>query len=587
MRGRKESIIFCETYGIKEWFSTLSGSRINFYCKRSIIFLQLSKIFHLQSIRARTLSDGDLKYSPGIRKRAYELALSNAEKILCDLSCISKINLLGINFELILRKFLVDTLFKRYQFYGLVGQYASEHPHSLGVLYVDQLFKAEELVSIPHIEVVYKERLYFLSYIVSLCVILIYSIFTYLRNRKESEHISESIICQIDGKKSYYMYKELFSDRSNLVFVIDRNYLIKDGNYEYFGNTEADSLNFVYKGLTPNRIVKLKSLTIYFLLFSLKNFPQLFKYGFLYLYLYIEITKGLVQSIDAKNSVYLTCEHLFLPNAVRNELIRADGNLTISIPIGSQIESHFFPSGYQYNYDILCSSGKLQESVYEIQNAITKVILPVGAYEVHKNLKKDEGYFLRIKKLQEFKGQNVSITILTSGIQSETYSGELRLMQLARRLAEEAGIKVFIRPKPLQPVFEYRNSISDVCGMIDSIMITGPEYLLTDFLEVTDLFITFASHSAADICGSGGKIFAINFMNDDAFALWQSEVEGVCLHPETAFDQIMSWVRDSPVGQREVHAQRIKVLSDLIAYKFNDFELYKNNFIRLLDNYLP
>ena len=587
MPSQRESIIFCETFGIKQWFASIFGCQINFYCKQSFVFLQLSKIFGLKPIRARTLSDGDLKSSPGIRKAAYWLALSSSEKILQDLFCISKMHLLGIDFELILRKLLVEFLFKKYHFYGLASQYALEHPNFSGILYSDMPFQHEEMPLIPGVQVVTRERSYLFSYIASLIAMSIYPFLFYWKNRKENQNIFDSIICQIDGKKSYDMYKNLFGHRSNLFFLIERHNLMNRGDHEYFGADEADQLGFFLNGLSPKRFKKLRILTTHFIVLAFKNFYQLLGYRSLFFNLYIEIARGLLKSLDAQRSAYVTYEHLFLPNAVRNELLRADGNITISIPIGAQIESHFFSSGYLYNYDILCSTGKLQESVYAIQQATTKIILPTGAYEIHKNLEKDENYLLRLNQLREFKGDNISITIVSSGVQSETYSGEIQLMHLARKLAAQEGVKVFIRPKPILPPLEYRNSIKEECGMSESIMITGSEYQLTDFLEVTDLFITFASHAGADICGMGGEIFFINFMNDDAFALWQNAVKGVYLQPESAFDQIMSWVRDFPIGQRKIHNQRMKVLSDLIAYKFDTFESYKLNINKQLSYFLP
>ncbi len=579
---------FHETFGLGGLISSWVWRKATFFNSESFALRQLAKVFRSLPLKARTISDGNLEKSPGIKKAAYEHALRKAEDLLQDFDCLSKRSLLGIDVELITRKFLVEVLSKKYHFYGLAGQYVAEHSNAVGILYVDSLLPEEELPSVPCVRVIALPRFPRVQYIISLFAMPIYCVLFYWKNRSSSEtHFSDSVICQVDGKKSHNMFLALFGGRPNLRFVIERQYLVAGHHYENFEMAEVNRLGLVIKSLGSRDYAKLKELTKQFMSVAIRNFSRLSKYGSLLFELYGAIAHGILQSVTARRSIYIAYEHLFLPNAVRNELLRVDGNVSVSLPYGTQIESHFFASGYQYNYDILCSTGKLQERVYSLQHARTKTILPVGPYETHKEILEDDDYFRRIRLLRKFKGTDTSITILSSGIQDETYSGEVKLMQLARRLAAEPRVRVFIRPKPMPPPAKYRDFFARAYSNSDSIMLTDAEYQLTDFLPVTDLFITFTSHSAADICAAGGRIFCVNFLDDEAFALWQNTVTGVYLKSETAFDSIMSWVRDSPSGERIAHDRRMAELSSLISYNYKTFDLYKNNLLARLGPFLP
>lgn len=587
---RKDKVAFYEVLGVWGLISTWVWRNTTFFNSESFALRQLLKVFRLpfSENAPRAISDGDLEKSPGVRKAAYEQALRKTEEVLQSFEGFSRSNPLGIDAELIIRKFLVEVLFQKYHFCGLAHQYAVEHPNAACTLHVDNLLRDMGLSSMSHTRVVAIQRFPRIRYLADILVMPVYCILFYQRYKGGTgEKFVNSIICQIDGRKSYRMFLALFGQLPNLRFVIERQYLVKEKHFEYFSVDEARQLGFVVKSLSSMDYKKLKELTRLFVPLAIRNFFKLSQYGSLIFDLYGVIARGLLQSVNAKDSAYIAYEHLFASNAVRNELLRASGNLSISLPYGTQIESHFFSCGYMYNYDILCSTGKLQEQVYFMQRARTRTILPVGSYEINKENLPDGEFARRIARLQAFKGADTSITILSSGIQDETYSGEVRLMQLARRLAEESGVKVFIRPKPVPPPAKYRDALAQACGGSDAIMMTGPEYQLTDFLPVTDLFITFASHSAADICAAGGNIFVVNFLGDEAFALWQSTVTGVYLESETAFESIMSWVRDSPPGQRAAHNRRMGELSKLISYKYKTFDAYKNNLLERLSPFLP
>lgn len=585
---QKKTVAFHEILGISGVISSWVFRRTIFIKAESFALRQLLKFFRPSSLRYRAICEGDLERSPGLRKAAHEQAIRESEKILVNFSCLSEENLFGIDMSLIVRKFLVEVLSNRHLFYGFVGQYAAEHPEVACVIYAESVFPGDEPLSIPGVQVVSVTRFPRARYLLSVLTMPIYCALFYRKNRGAVDtSFIDSIVCQVDGKKSYAMFSELFGGLRNLRFVIDKRYLIEGREFEYFGFAEAQRLGIVIKNLDSRSYARLKKLTQVFVMLAIRNGYQLALFGALLFEIYRVLTQGILQSINAKRSLYLTYEHLFVPNAVRNELLRADGNVSISFPYGVQIESHYFACGYQYNYDVLCSTGRLQERLYALQQARTEIVLPVGSYEVNKGITRDDKYRARVKRLSDFKGQATAITILSSGIQDETYSGEVSLIRLARRLAEESGVKVFIRPKPLPPPVQYRDTIANICGGVDSILVTGPEYQLTDFLEITDLFVTFGSHSAADICAAGGNIFSINFLHDHPFSLWQSAVPGVFLEAESAFDSITAWIRDSPPGQRATHERRMEELSGLISYKSLSFDSYKSSLLTQLKPFFP
>lgn len=580
-------IYFHETLRLRDLATLRSWQGQVFRANETFCVRQIFRFYRPKCLVFRSVYDGDLQKSPGIRKWAYEEAIKRSNELIGTLKFGSNEHFLKIDLELIGRKLMVEGLFRKYYFYGMASQFASEHPELDCKLMCGMIPKGMS-PSVKNLKITSKESNKLLSFLVGLLLIPAHVLFFYHQNKvKKKPSLENAIICQVDGKKSYNMYNKLFGDRPNVFFVIEKQYLANKNNIEYFEIEEANNLGFIIKGLDRNDLLSLMIISFRFIQFGIINFKKLYVLGSFVFELYEAIARGILQNVRARHSVYLTYEHLFLPNAVRNELLRKDNNLSISFPYGMQVESHFFASGYQYNYDILCSSGKLQEQVYKLQAARTKIVLPLGSYEANREIGGDNEKQSRIANLINFKAHEVAITILSSGFQDETYSGEIRLIELAKRLSYEEGVKVIIRPKPLPPPEQYKDAMAMACSGSKSIYITGSDYSLSDFIGVSDLFITFQSHSAADICALGGEVFCINFMGDDPFALWQSAVDGIYLDSSSAFETIMAWVRDEPSGQRELHKRRIEDLSNKLSYKFDDFENYHTNLLARLNEYLP
>jgi hypothetical protein len=190
-----------------------------------------------------------------------------------------------------------------------------------------------------------------------------------------------------------------------------------------------------------------------------------------------------------------------------------------------------------------------------------------------------------VAALRSFMGYELAITILSNGIQDETRSGEIRLMDLARALADRSGVKVFVRQKPVAPPEPYRSFFHDAARGHPSIMLTHREFDLFDFLEVTDLFVTSNSSSVLDFCAAGRPFFAVKFWDWTDLFLWQTAVDGVYLSEQEALGNISEWCAD-PLKRAE-HAERMKELSGLLAYKFGSFGEYKDNLRRAIEPWVP
>jgi hypothetical protein len=578
MKARQERVAFRECLGISSWLGVrLRGQRC-FYSTPSFALRQLRKFAPRFASEARSISYGDIERCPGLRQDAYALALRCADEIGGDFVPLAKCGSveLGIDMELVIRKFLVETLFARYEFHGLARQYLAENSDGGAVLVAEPLRG-----DYPASEVKGTRRWPRLQYLLGLLAMPFYRwVFTRKFGDPAQPVIEDAVVCEIDGPKALAMFVDLFGQRSDLRFVAEAPYM---------GNFSADQIQ-VY-GIRPRRLgrngaARLAQVARLIQREGWRNFGRWAPYGPLLFQLYGTLARGILQTVDARRCTYFAYEHLFTTKAVRNEFMRFDGNRTVSFPYGTHVDSHFFAPSFQYNYDILCAAGELQERVYKLQQARTITFLRTGPYEVHKAIE-DDGRTERVRQLREFKGSATSITILSSGIQDETRCGEIKLMALARQLAAEAGVRVFIRPKPVTPPLEYRGFYTDACHGIDSMLLTGSEYQLTDFLDVTDLFVTFWSHSAADLCAAGGQIVSIDFMEDDAVPLWQTAIDEYFLAADEAFANIMAWVNDTPPGRRAMQAERMAELRRLLCYRAPDFASYKASLLAKLQPWLP
>jgi hypothetical protein len=580
-----KSVVFHETLRLRDFLSIVLSRRFAFYNTKSFLLRACEKFLRINVYpHARRISWGDLATGTGIRSRAYEAALADLGRLSQVSVATAFQSMRDTDLDLIFQKYFFDLLYLKHEYYLLVGQYASEHSHERFSLNVDLLPNRVGVCGVTNLKVVCRgsglEAL--LKYLGSILVMPVYITYVLTKSRRvQHRKFANTIICEVDQPSTYQMFSELFKGRPDVNYVIQRQYL------SYFSAEQRSTLNFSEIGLSEKSKCRIRRYPGEYLQFSIQNFSQVYGLGWLFFDFVKTLVHGSEITADAEECAYLTFEHLTTPKALRNELLRADGNRSIYVCKNLYIVSRYFHSELRYNYDVLCSSGACLESVYAMQEARTSIFLTTGAYDSHHATGKDVGYESRIAPLREYKGRRVAITILSNGIMDETYSGECRLMALARKLAACPGVYVFVRQKPGQPSPKYRNFFSEQSAGFPTIRITHDEFLLSDFLEVTDLFVTSSSGSASDLCPAGAQFYSVDFWADSDQFLWQTLVEGVFIPESAAFDTVVRWIKDDPPSTRLEHRGRMARLSSQIAYQFESFEQYRNNFQALVAPYLP
>ena len=561
-------------------------NKSGFYDKKSKLLQILESLLKFNVYEyARRISWGDLKVSTGIRKNAYEAAQLDLKFFNSKGFDNGFLSLKSINRKLILEKIFFQNRYNLHEFYGMASQFAEESESPYIKIYIDNIGIESILRNTEFSKKLVKVsqfNLRRLSFILGILIAPVYILNLIKENfYKDSICYKNAIICEVDQSDTYKMFSELFSDRKNVFFVAQKHYL------QYLTESEIADGSIAIKGISLATAKKIKNVLREYLFFCICNIFSASNYGWLYFDFLKTIARGYLLTIDAKDSAYLTFEHLDSEKAVRNELLRLNNNKSIFVAKNNYITSRYFASEFKLNYDILCSPCYCQELVYKLQNAETKLVLQTGSYDSHAALVRDIDFENRIDRLKKFKGNSIAITICSNGIMDETIRGEIGLMRLAYRLVQESNVKVFIRQKPSPLPLKYRNFYNETSLYSNSIMLTGKEFLLSDFLGVTDLFLTSSSSSVTDLCPAGAEFFCIDFWRDRDQFLWQTIVDGIFLSEVDAFDVIMRWINDSSHENRISHSKKMQELRKVIAYQHHNFDDYKKNFLKLLGQHLP
>lgn len=518
---------------------------------------------------------GDVQTATGIRRRAYETSLAQIKALNFQSIGTSLKEVLNLDYELILEKFLFDKLYQECEFSNFVCQYIIENPNALIFLYKSPVvnFKNSRLIS-------------GLSFIFSTFFISIFYLYfcskNGCKNSADGLPIKNSLICEVDSPQVFDMFSNIFREQKEVIYFTQKYYI---NNFEKKDILKHKLISH-YISKSEKRL--LRSFALRFLTTAFLNYKELSRMGFLYFDLYKVIANGLLITPYCTNCTYLTFEHMSTVKAIRNEFLRESNNISIFVPYNTYAIDHYFAPEYRYNYEVLCSPCKILEDVYQIQRASTSVYLPTGSYAYHYlSGVEDHSSADRLRGLEEFKGSSTVITILSSGIQDASISGEARLMELANKISSIDGVKVIIRPKPVKSLKKYEGYLEKYFGKNQNILLTDEKYNLFDFIHVTDLFITGFSSSAVDLCNAGGEFFSVDFWDDKDMYLWQTAVDGVYLDEDEAFNNIRAWIKDYPIGQRNLHSKRMEELRELTRYWMGDFESYKRNMLRLLKPYFP
>lgn len=576
-------MIFYEEIGFIAFFKILLTKKKLFYNKKSLIVKFIEKCIPLFSENLsymNALNYGDLQYATNVMKNAYINARSWNDNLHHEKFFNEGANLFDIDFLLVFRKFILnDVLFKKYEFFELAMHYADEHPYETHVFYVksqyisgyfEQLSKYGKVLFIKN-----NPRVKF--FVTLLLIPLIFKCFFKIFCLRKSIVYNSQILCNVNGESTNHAFHDLFGEYSRTQYLITSTYVNEFSNQKL----SALRIHLLKPDLLSYKYLK-KNLWQFVFVFLRCN-KELSVYGSDILLLFKMIIVGRVEAPHGKGNIYFSFEHFNTTRAIRNEFIRLEGSKSVFFTHNPYPYTHYHPLETFNNYDFLCSSGRHIEELYLEKFAKTDKFLKTGSYTPHKRIINLGKYPERLKKLQYFKGKNVSITILSPGICDETYSNELRLMKLTQKLSHQYGLKIFVRLKPVPLIPKYANFYDPFVKNEQSIMLTGAEYELFDFVAVTDLFVTSISSSACDIALCGGQVMFVDFMKTpDRYLFWEV-MPDVVISKEDAFGRIMNWVNDDVNGpMRANHKRLMDRFVKYIGYNYHDFEGYKTNILKLL-----
>lgn len=515
---------------------------------------------------------GDIECSTGIRRSAYQQGLESIARHALPLCRLDP----GFpaDMDLLASKFLLDDLFSRYEFQAIAMQFARENPGKDVSLFADADLFPPMGFAVAGMPVYEQRKLQWLHYLAGLFIAPLYLVALIGKHMVSTlpSHGAGQVLCEVDSMPIVDMFRNLLEPEYTPTFFIQAHYL------KNFSTDDASQLGLLVHGIGKAKRKRLFLLLRSWLRLALSDALRLSRGGVLFFDFFKSLAQGILITPEARGCTFLTFEHMSTVKAVRNELLRATGNTSVFVPFNAYAIDHFFVPEYRYNYDVLCSPCELLEQVYRLQRAATPVMLRTGAYSPHRQVLQDSDAGKRQACLAAFKGECIAITILSAGAVLGAASGERKLICLARELAAQLGVKVFIRQKPTAPEPRYASLYSEGVKGEPNILLTHAEYKLFDFLSVTDIFITSISSSAVDLCSAGANFFAVDFWHDRDLYLWQTEVEGVFIQPEQALDIIMRWVKDEPPGTRERHHERMDALRRLIAYEAGSFEAFRQGF---------
>lgn len=577
-----ETFVF-EDLGLLDVLFRVPGGAVVFYDRTSPLLQLIWKLLPVfrDHCRCSELSYGDLRHATGVMAGAYRNAQQALSGVKLKRFQSTGADLFGIDFTYILKHFLFTEVFCRtFEFIELALRYAGEHPEDRFVFYVSKKIAGryrQRLRAAGRLRVRpdFTRIMFFLSAASSSLTLLWHRL---RHNRKQSITFHGNIVCNLNGKDMHQYFLDLFGEDPSIRFTVTPAYA-RELEYD-----RMKSIRPVLLELTAGSYRELKRDVERFVRCCLNAIDEIGFCGERIIYLLSWVFRARGEAIYGRNNLFITFEHFDTERAIRNEFIRKEGSRSVFWSKNSYPMSRFHNRELFHNYDVLCSSGHHLEELHRYKKSKIPVILETGSYDSHRLLNGSSAYHKRIENLKSFKNGKPAVTFLTPGICDECYSHEVRLMKLAQKIGEKKLAKVFIRPKPVDPTLKYENFYSPFFRNRDNIFLTGADYDLFDFLEVTDLFITSLSSSACEILVRGGQVVFIDYMKTpDRYLFWEKFPE-IILSENEAAEYVLNWLRDDPDGPVRTDLKKIlSSLSEYLAYRFPDYDLYKKNLCEQLE----
>jgi len=538
-----------------------------------------------KNLDLRQFGWGDTRYLEDSFKSAFVNASENTNLFLKKVADTREkyTDLFGIDFMLILKKyFLAAYLFEKYFRYELFLQYAKENPEDRYIMYIDKDFS--QCYTQPIAERCERKNLRTFrrgDYVIAVVGIL-GSYFIKWRKKVRHPPVSyeRSVLCFVTRPDEYYCDREIFGKIDNVFF------LMYDTYESTFKDVSGERLIIQKQGFNSSTYKKLRKDTFRYIFMLLTEWSSFVPLGWHAVLLYNNIILARSYTPEGRDNVFIVFEHHDMMKTIRNEFIKKDGNKTIFFPYSYGFALQYYPQEYYAQYDYILSSGKCLEDHFLKADSIHPVFLRTGCLVAHSQFTDISGYETRSRALTDKKMGRIVVTILCPGVCKPTYYSEIKLMELAQRIAKETNAIVFIRQKPFVPEPEYKGFYEKYTNGNESMYLTGMEYELFDFVPVTDLFITTYSTSACEVAMRGGNIFFVDYMkHPDRFIFWDKKIsDGILLGGDEAFEKISAWISDRPDGPvRAAHRKAMERFVEYMGYTFPDYDSYKKNLLEQLE----
>ena len=560
---------------------------LNVISKKTIFFQSKSlgarateRVMLAVGLRFKThkLDFGDINNADGIRARAYLAAEDALQKIPGKAWADNLSNAFDLDVWLCFRKFIFDQYYLKFQFLEFALRYAEENSEITFYLRADQDNLEAYLPGLREkFELSFSRTWNSLRFFTILLLPLFVEFFAFKKLSKRTIKYQNSVVCEVDGKKTYNMFRDLFSSipPDKLFFVCEPR------NSSAFVGAEVKPLL-----LQRDSLVYLRSAVWMFMGKTLLSFHKLHQFGGLLFRFFYLLMQGRAETISGKGNLYCTFEHLITYKAIRNSYLSRSGNTSVFVPLNSYVTSQYFHSEIFLNYYVVCAGGPHIELTYRKKNALTNIFLPTGSYESHKlDFRIDERAERRNMLRTKIQSKTI-VLIVSPGICDPTYKHELQLMELARNLSKLPDLKIIVRLKPVEPEEKYKNFYHEQLNGAPDILVTAGEYELFDFLGLADLVVTTISSGAFDLAQAGADVMFIDFLGDRQLSIPWLEVPEILVAPDKCWDVLCAWIEDKDDMRSHWHVISSR-LTKAVAFQKPSFHEYKEGFISQILPWVP